>query len=341
MKNRIAAGSAIALVIALGGLRVRAADFPAWAYGATTPVEVRLSTMAEAPPVAIPPAPELDNTTKLSLARSKSQFTAAQIFDRYSPADWFPEDHGAMPEIVAKGRTSDTRPIWACAYCHLPNGRGSPANADLTGLTFEYLMQQLYDFKNGRRESADHRKIETQLMIAFAKAMTSEDIEVAARYYSSLNPTPWIKVVESNTVPKTMMRDGVFVPIVGEGAGAEPLGSRIVEVPSNIDDFTKHSPRASFTAYVPKGSVERGESLVRTGAGVIVPCVECHGDNLRGGGAFPSIAGRAPSYLMRQMFDMVQRKREGLLSIQMAPLLYTINEEDMMAASAYLATLAP
>jgi len=269
------------------------------------------------------------------------QFTAAEIFNRYGPADWFPGDHPAMPEIVAKGRASETRPIWACAYCHLPNGRGGPANANLTGSTFEYLMQQLYDFKNGRRESSDTRKIDTQLMIAFAKAMTSEDIEVAARYYSSLKPMPWITVVESDTAPKTIVRDGVFVPVTGEEAGTEPLGLRIVEVPSNIEDFEKHNPRGGFTAYVPMGSLERGEALVRTGGGVMVPCVECHGQNLRGGGAFPTIAGRSPSYLVRQMFDMKHRKREGLLSIQMAPLLYTLGQEDMLAAAAYLATLPP
>ncbi len=338
----ILAGPVVALVMALGSGPSWAADVPPmWAYGATEPTEVRLNTMAKMPPVVIPPAPELDDTKKLSLPGTTAQFTAAQIFNRYAPADWFPGDHPEMPEIVAKGREAATRPIWACAGCHLPNGRGTPGTANLTGSTFEYLMQQLYDFKNGRRESSDHRKVETQLMVAFAKAMTSEDIEAAARYYASLKPAPWITVVESDTAPKTEVRDGIFVPLTGKSAGTEPLGNRIVEVPSNLEDFEKHNPRAKFTAYVPKGSVERGESLVRTGGGVIVPCVECHGDNLQGGGSFPAIAGRAPSYLMRQMFDMQQRKREGLLSIQMAPLLYSISQDDMLAAAAYLATLAP
>ncbi len=338
----IITGSLIALVMTLGGSVAQAANVPPmWAYGATEPTEVRLSTAPQLPPFVIPPAPARDNTKHLSLPGAKTQFTAAQIFNRHAPADWFPEDHQPMPDIVAKGRESDTRPIWACAYCHLPNGRGDPGNANLTGSTFEYLMQQLYDFKNGRRESSDHRKAETQLMTAFAKAMTSEDIEAAAQYYASLKPMRWITVVESDTVPKTEVRDGVFVPIIGAGAGTEPLGNRIIEVPSNLEDFEKHNPRAGFTAYVPIGSLERGEALVRTGGGVMVPCVECHGQDLRGGGAFPTIAGRSPSYLMRQMYDMKRRKREGLLSIQMAPLLYTLSEEDMLAASAYLATLPP
>src|SRR5713226_435979 len=88
------------------------------------------------------PAP-LDNTVQHTLSGSSATFTRAQIANRYGPADWYPEDHPAMPDIVAHGRESATPQIFACGLCHYPNGKGRPENANVTGLTYEYIVQQL------------------------------------------------------------------------------------------------------------------------------------------------------------------------------------------------------
>jgi hypothetical protein len=99
MKKLFVAAAALAFGGATGVAVVQAADAPPpWAYGFTTPPP------ATPPPAAAPaPAATPDNTTMHTLAGSKLSFTRAQIANRYGPADWFPEDHPAMPDIVAAG----------------------------------------------------------------------------------------------------------------------------------------------------------------------------------------------------------------------------------------------
>src|SRR5690606_4374401 len=99
--------------------------------------------------------------------------------------------------------------------------------------------------KSGLRRSSDPRKANTELMISFAKGMTHDEIVAAARYFSSLPSTPWVKVIESDTAPKTMARGGIYLPLEGKDAGTEPLGNRIVEVPQSVHDFeVTRNPRS-------------------------------------------------------------------------------------------------
>src|SRR5215472_17232975 len=196
---------------------------PAWAYGFATPVP------PGTPPAAPNPAQVLDNATLHTLTGSKVSFTRAQIANRYGPADWFPEDHPMMPDIVARGRETATPKIYACSLCHYPNGKGRPENANVTGLTYEYIVQQLTDFRNGVRVTSDPRKPNTQLMMWFAQQMTGDEIRAAATYFAAIPASPWIKVVESDTVPKTRPAGGIFLPITGAEAGTEPIGARIIE----------------------------------------------------------------------------------------------------------------
>ena len=44
-----------------------------------------------------------------------------------------------------------------------------------------------------------------------------------------------------------------------------PLGQRIVEMPDDVDQIELRDSRATFTTYVPVGSVTKGEALARTG----------------------------------------------------------------------------
>ena len=110
----------------------------------------------------------------------------------------------------------------ACAYCHYPNGRGNSENASLAGLPYEYFVQTMFDFKNGLRKSADWRKANTNAMAGFAKGMTDDEIMASAEYYSSLKWTPYFKVVETTTVPKTRIVTGMFLAL--DGDAQEPLG---------------------------------------------------------------------------------------------------------------------
>ena len=63
-----------------------------------------------------------------------------------------------MPTVVVHGRQPHVR---GCAMCHMPNGKGRPENAPVVGQPLLYIVQQLHDFKNGVRGSADPRKANT------------------------------------------------------------------------------------------------------------------------------------------------------------------------------------
>src|SRR4029453_6919691 len=119
-----------------------------------------------------------------------------------------------------------------------------------------------------------------------------------------------IKVVETGTVPKTRIAGGMFLKV--EGSDAEPIGSRIIEIPGGTErtENPPH-PRSGFIAYVPVGSLKKGEALVTTGGGKTTACGVCHGADLKGLGPVPGIAGRSPSYLVRQMYDTQHGARTG------------------------------
>lgn len=308
---------------------------PLWAYGFTTASSTRPSRLQ-------PPRSPPDNRTLLHVAGSKLSFTRAQIRNLYGPADWFPEDHPPMPDIVAHGRKTAATPIIACALCHLPDGNGRPENANLTGLSYGYIVQQLQDFRNGSRQTTDKRKTNTALMNAYARDMTDGELKAAARYFASIPAKQSGKVVESDTAPMTRPSGGLFIPIEGNGPMTEPLGNRIVEVPMDEEQTeTLRNPRERFIAYVPKGSLAKGEILVRTGDGKVTPCTACHGEDLRGLGPVPRLAGNSPSYIARQLYDMQTHHRAGAWTPLMAPVVAGLSAADVLAAAAYLGSLPP
>jgi len=299
---------------------------PAWAYAIAPPAP---AGQAPAPPAA-------DEATLLRVPGSSRSFTLAQIEDGFGPADWFPEDHPVMPDIVAKGRRPDVR---ACASCHYPNGKGRPSNGSVSGLPVGYFIQAVEDFKNGLRKPADARKNNVNQMIGFAKAMTADEVRVAAEYFGSITWTPWIRVVEGDQVPKTHIEG--FIHYTLPGNETEPLGMRIVEAAEDaMQSEPLRNPRSGFVAYAPVGSIKKGEALVNTGgAGRTVQCGICHGADLHGIANVPGIAGRSPSYLVRQMYDMQAGTRRGPGAALMKSVVEKLTNEDYVAIAAYVSSL--
>jgi cytochrome c553 len=196
------------------------------------------------------------------------------------------------------------------------------------------------DFKADARKSADTRKSNTNLMIAYAKAMTDEEVKAAADYFGAMKWTPWIKVVETGTVPRTRIAGGMFLKL--DGGDAEPIGDRIIEVPDDSERTESlRDPRSGFTAYVPTGSLKKGEALVTTGGGKTTRCSVCHGADLKGLGPVPGIAGRSPSYTVRQLFDTQHGARKGLWADLMKPVVANLTNDDMLAIAAYTASRTP
>jgi cytochrome c553 len=197
------------------------------------------------------------------------------------------------------------------------------------------------DFRDGLRKSAEPRKANTEAMIAIAKALTPEEIKVAAEYFGAMPWTPWISVVETKTVPKMVSRGGIWTPI--DGNQKEPIGVRIIETPEHPERTEiLRDPRAGFIAYVPVGSINKGAALVKTGGnGRTVACGLCHGADLQGLGPVPGIAGRSPSYLVRQMYDMQVGARRGEWSALMMPVVTNLTAEDFVNIAAYVSSRTP
>ena len=241
-----------------------------------------------------------------------------------------------MPEIVAHGRRPDVR---ACGSCHRAEGTGGPENASLAGLPADYIVQQIQDYKSGARKFAGPQRSPSVLMTAIAKATTEEEAQAAAAYFSALKPKANIKVVEADTVPATEIARVFYM--VSKNGGTEPIGQRIVEVPMDVEQFEHRDTRSQFTAYVPKGSIAKGEALAKTGGDVTTPCGTCHGPELKGLAAVPGIAGRSPSYLVRQLYDFQQHARGGTTGALMAPVVEKLSHDDMISLAAYAASLQP
>ena len=331
------------LAVAGPGLLAQSA-VPPWPYGYFAP-----ATPAESAPPCVDPqravscarpaAAVPDDGILRKLPGTDRTFTRNQAYFDYGPADWYPADHPPMPPIVANGREKEG--VRACALCHYPNGKGKMENAQVAGLSEGYILQQLADFKNGVRRSADPRKANTNEMIAIAKALTDAEAKAAAAYFASIKWTPWVTVIEGDAAPKVRATEnGLFLPI--QGAGTEPLGQRIIEVPENPERTNvMRDPRSGFMAYVPRGSIARGEALVTTGAGKTTECAICHGDDLQGLGNVPGIAGRTASYTARQLYDFKVGTRTGVDAQLMKPVLARLNDEDILAITAYLASRLP
>ena len=63
--------------------------------------------------------------------------------------------------------------------------------------------------------------------------------------------------------------------------------------------------------------------------------------HLRGKDVVPTIAGRSPTYLFRQLYDFKSGARKGANSETMKPAVEKITVTDMIALVAYSASLAP
>ncbi|HWJ48313.1 MAG TPA: cytochrome C-binding protein, partial [Candidatus Udaeobacter sp.] len=202
-----------------------------------------------------------------------------------------------------------------------------------------YIIQQIADYKSGARGTTLPGRIPAKLMIELSKPITDAEIEAAAAYFSALQPRKRIKVVESDTAPKTYVAGLLWAAV--ETGEREPIGARIVEVPDDLLRFESRDPRSTFTAYVSIGSLARGETLVMGGSGKTVQCALCHGADLKGLGPLPSITGRSPSYMFRQLYDFQHAARRGEWSPLMVQVVAKLDEQDLLTIVAYLASRDP
>jgi cytochrome c553 len=309
------------------------------AFAQTLPIhpdtEIR-AAMAWAFPLNPPPdphAPKPDMHKPQQVPGSTRTYALADYDDMFGAPDWFPQDHPPMPRIVARGR----KPAWACAYCHLPTGQGRPENAPLAGLTAEYIVEQVRAFRSGERVSG--RPETAKWMPAEARKVTDGDLKLAAEYFSGLHFKPWTRVVETATVPKTHVAHWMLVP---DADGArEPIGDRIIETSADIARTELRDTRFGFVAYVPPGSIARGGVIASRGTGEAAACESCHGPGLRGVGNIPPLAGRSPTYIVRQLILFRLAGRTNAAAAPMRQEASQLRLNDMIAVAAYAASRRP
>src|SRR5204862_2005732 len=164
--------------------------------------------------------PRADDGAARRVEGSNGSYTLTQLRDRFISPVWHAAEHPAQPEVVARGRKPD---VWACGFCHRADGPGGPENANLMGLPAKYIERQMADYKSGaRRTSVPGRNVD--FMIALAKAASEDEVRAAAAYFSAMKPRAVIRVVESESIPRTFVT-GWHLALTGKGE-QEAIGTR-------------------------------------------------------------------------------------------------------------------
>jgi len=303
----------IALALLPGTLA--AAERPDWAF----------------PPPGVTGAPRPSETGELKrVPGSTRTYTQSQIDSFNDPPDWFPDEHPPTPTIVARGKGPQVR---ACVSCHLSTGMGHPENSRLAGAPSGYIVRQLADFASGARKGAAN-------MLTFSRAMTADEMKTAADYFAALPVKRWTRVIEADTVPKTYFLGTRRMPL--PAGGTEPIGSRVIEIPESPERVELRDPKSGFVAYAPPGSLAKGQFLVASGGdGRTTACTICHGLALNGLGEVPGLAGQSPVNIARQLYLMATGERAGPWAVLMKGVVEKLTNDDIVAISAYIASLEP
>jgi len=330
--------AAFGIWVSMGLGSANAADPPAAPAAAKSPIELPEWLFPIDPKSIKPPPnpPKLDDKELLDIPDSTEKFTQARINDPFNAPDWRPTAHIPMPDVVARGRKPA---VMACAYCHTPTGQGRPENSALAGLPEAYIKEQLADFRSGKRQpTGPEVYLPSWNMMRIAKAMTDAEIEESARYFAQQKLKRRQYVIESLRIPRAERAAWIYEEV----PGTEDLEDRLLEVTNELVRHERRDDRLEYTAYVPPGSIGRGKRLVVTGdGGKTQPCATCHLANLKGTDKIPPIAGRQPTYLLRQLVAFRNGTRAGDAASQMAPVVEKLTLNDMIDVAAYLGSLYP
>ena len=295
--------------------------------------------------------PPVDNVKLLHTPNSDVAFTAAQLTNLFSVPDWHPQTQAPMPEIVARGRPPS---VFACGFCHIPRGQGRPENAALAGLPAQYIIQQIADFKSGARRGAPQDYLPSTSMVQIARNLSPADLSAAADYFAAQRMTRRTRVVETARAPKANAVAWIYV---ADAKGAtEPLGQRLLEMTHDLELHEHRADGLLYVAYVPFGSIGRGKSLAQAAGTGGAPgtghapsigrapgtgCVACHGEGLHGVGLIPPLAGRSPTYILRQLVAFKTGARAGPAGEPMKAVVAGMTLNNMIDAAAYAGSLQP
>jgi cytochrome c553 len=274
--------------------------------------------------------------TIYTIPGSRLRLSEAQIDDPWAAVDWLPNGHPPAPAILLSGRKPD---VYACGLCHMVDGQGGRGVPSLAGLSRNYIITQLAAFASGQRRSSYFLR-DALNMATVARAARAPEIAAAADYYWRLSYLPWIRVIETAQVPATAPSYWGWTDVL-PGSRREAIGRRIVEVAEDNQRARLSDPHSGFVAYAPLGAIARGRALVAAGVASQPPCVTCHGVEMKGTNIAPPLAGRSPTYLARQLWDMHSGARHNPTAAPMQPIAKALDAAKIIDIVAYLASLHP
>jgi cytochrome c553 len=221
------------------------------------------------------------------------------------------------------------------------NGQGVVGVPDLAGLPATYLFGEIKAFREGSRTSSQSGRLATSVMIRVAKSWPDADLRAAVAYYASLPRRTPIHSVETETAPSMRVERFGWTYVDAKHPQRQALKGAVAEAPESLARVFMYDPSDRQLVYVAKSTLMRGQSLVATGGGGGQPCSGCHGVNLHGGPLAPPLAGRDPSYLARQLWDIRSGARSGASAGLMRGPAEGLSARDVTAVAAYLASLKP
>jgi cytochrome c553 len=223
----------------------------------------------------------------------------------------------------------------------LPNGAGHVESASIAALPAEYIERQFLEWRDGTRQIAVGNANVIAMLTKLKSSYAPDQIKEAARYYAAIRPRPWIEVLEVSAVPASAV-NSQLMRIALPGTKPEPIGERIVELPRDVKQLLARDSHSGFFAYVPRGSLAEGARLVaKAGPDGAYACANCHGAKLTGLADAPPLAGRPPSYIVRQLWAFQRGERRGRLSAPMQLVAASLTQAQMIAVASYLASRAP
>lgn len=312
---------------AIAALSIAAAPFSpppelGWAYPAAPPHTAELKT-----PPGLYPTPD-----------GKRKLSADQV-EQLDPADedWFPDSHPTPPSVILHGAKNAA----PCADCHMVNGQGAVGIPDIAGLRAAYLSEQLEAFRSGARRSAQTGRLATEAMIGVAKAWGEPDLKAAVAYYAALPRRTPVKIVVTDAAPPMRTERFGWTYTDPTGGKDRALDGAVAETPQSVGRVFMRDLSNRQIVYVSRSTLTLGETLVHTGGNGGQPCTLCHGADLRGTAIAPPLAGRDPSYLARQLWDIRSGARSGASVAAMQGPARGLAPRDITAVAAYLASRQP
>ena len=198
------------------------------------------------------------------------------------PADRHPTDHPVqMPDVVARMDAN----LSASQSLSLPEREGTSLRTPASPACPSILQEDDERLPSGARKSAEPRKANTNVMITIAKGHDRRGAAGGRRHFCLMKWTPWIKVVESQTVPKTRSLGRMASKLEGTPPSRSPdTHRRDARTMRSGTETPRRPSRSPFTGIRARRQPRGGKTPSSRPAATARPsaCAICRGEGLHG-----------------------------------------------------------